>query len=804
MQAVEIDGYRIEDASAPGQGVQLLRARQLVNDSPVLLQIWEGPAQPARLAIRQLAGLRHPGLATVLDVGETPEGRAYAALTAPAVPSLRLRLAQGLDLVDSLSLLRRLALIARFVESRCPLLPVLDAAEIFADAQGRPLLTRLWPPASSPEHHRPLQQLLALGFEALTGRPPADLSDTLPDYLARWQPLFGLDGRTAEVAELLALLDELEGKSTSNHSRTGAAAGSAASPPSAAPAAAAHAASTALPVRSETPATVQATTAPPPGRPSPAAAAAAPGKRDSAATAADRVVVSPPAPEPAPAADARRTGPSKRLEPEPKRAQLARSPGQTSAPSPPSRMPLLLAAGLALPLLGGLLWWGLASDTPSAAPEARAQGGLEQARPVASGAPSEPSTVSAVSQADIGFQAPDPEADWTPTSPIELDPTTLPTVEDPLERLLLLARTNLQAGRLVAPPGRNALDRYLQALRIEADHRATLQGIAELASLCLRQAMDAQEFEAKLSALACVDRVVAAHPVAGSVQQEAQRYRQGEHDRYVQTAGEALAAWRGREATQGFDQARRLLPDSTAAREGLARAEALGRAGYRFRDGLQNGAEGPEMLVVNGLAWAVSETRVSEFETYWTAAGGARFGADLPACRDRESLLRSSRRRDWRDPDFTQGADHPVACVSFAMAQHYAEWLSASSGQRYRLPSLAEWRAVAGAAPSGCKANLRDQTAARVWNARDPAACSDGFAHTAPVGSSGEQGALLGIWGNVAEWLADCEGASCRQRLAAGGSWFSAAGEVSPRGFAAEPAFTTIGIRVVREIPPRE
>ena len=803
MQAVEIEGYRIEDACAPGEGVQLLRARQRVNDSAVLLQLWDSGVSAAQLAIRQLAGLRHPGLATVLDVGVTADGRAYAALAAPAGPALRQRLAQGLDLADSLSLLRRLALILRFVETRCPLLPALDAAEIFSDAQGRPVLTRLMPPGPNGDGRFPLQRLQALAFEALTGRAYSLVDAQLPDYLTRWQPVFELEP-AAGTAGLLALLDRLEGR----------------------PASAATEAVASLPRPLSIPAALDSRQIPVPSSPSsddpprtlPAAQTGPARARDDSARAAPAAAssspqrfatlrpgaASAPARAPTEAPDERLTGPSRRLEPQPKPELPARAGLHDAAPPAPSRMPLLLAGALAVPLLAAALWWAATTAPMPSQPAAIAGGDLRPAPTVPLTSDEQALEAEAATGPSQGYQPPDPSTDWTPSSPVSLDLATLPTVEDPLERLLVLARTNLQAGRLVAPPGRNALDRYLQALRIEQDHRATLQGVAELAALCLRQAMDAEAFEPRLAALDCVDRVAAAHPAANTVQQEAQRFRQHEHDRLVRAAEEALTDWRGEEANRLYGQAQRLQSDSAPAREGQARAAALGRTGYRFRDTLAGGSEGPELVVLNGLAWALSETRVREFEIYWQAAGRARFAAALPACRDRESLLRSSRKRDWRAPDFEQGPEHPVACVSFAMAQHYAEWLSSVSGQRYRLPSLAEWRAAAGRPPGACAANLRDQSAARVWNARDAATCSDGHAYTAPVSAAGEQSGLLGLWGNLSEWLVDCEAANCRQRLAAGGSWFSAADELEPRGFAAEPAFTTIGLRVVREIPPRE
>lgn len=801
MQAVEIEGYQILEVGTPVEGVQLLRARQRVNDSAVLLQLWDSAIPAPQLAIRQLAGLRHPGLATVLDAGVTADGRAYAALAAPAGPALTQRLAQGFDLADALSLLRRLGLILRFVESRSPLLPALHAAEIFSDAQGRPVLTRLLPPGSQAEG-LPLQRLQALAFEALTGRAPSPAQPELPDYLTHWQPLFALEP-AAGPAGLLALLDQLEGRTRPAIAETGASVQRPAPAPSSQdlgrrPVASSQSVNEPPRANPESPRNAARVGAASSAGPSPPPSS--PGQSGSLRSETSRLASQ----ASAEALDERLTGPSRRLELPSKPASPARPVLPDAAPPGPSRMPLLVAAALALPLLAGLLWWALMPAATSSRPPEIARAEIGPTPDASHVAPNPQASTIVAAGAGQGYQPPDPSTDWTPSSPVALDLATLPTVEDPLERLLVLARTNLEAGRLVAPPGRNALDRYLQALRIEPDHRPTLMGIAELAALCLRQAMDADAFESRLSALDCTDRVAAAHPAAGGVRQEAQRYREGEHDRLLREAGQALADWRGEDASRLYAQAQQLQPESSSAREGLERAAALGRPGYRFRDALQDGTEGPELVVLNGLAWGFSETRVREFEVYWAAAGRARFGSEHPACRDRESLFRSSRKRDWQTPDFEQGPEHPVACVSFAMAQHYAEWLSAVSGQRYRLPTLAEWRAAAGRPPAGCAANLRDQTAARVWNARDVVACSDGYAYTAPANAAGEHSGLLGLWGNLSEWLVDCEATNCRQRLAAGGSWFSTASEVGARGFAAEPAFTTIGVRVVREIPLRD
>jgi serine/threonine-protein kinase PpkA len=826
---LSIEGYRVEAELAAGTGPRLLAARQLMLDQPVLLML--APASgDLQATMRQQALLRHPGVATVLDIGETGEGLAYVALAAPSGPSLRQRLREGIELDDSLLLLRRLLAVLQHIESRALPGARVDPERVYFDAQGRPVLLQL--AGATPAEQ--LRDLGAVLFEALSGHPPAAEAPRLPDYLARWQPLIDAClGATplASLAELSGVLDQLQGRPPapvlpSSAVATGGPAdpstptvSSANAPPSPRPpheSASPTATEKAVPRQAEPSAAPAAaaserSTVIRPARPRPSATTA---ESPAAAVRAPAVAKSstPAAAQPRPAKAAsegsggaddllRVTAPSKRMEPS-AAFETARLPSRSDTPPPPSRLPLYIAAAVGLPVLGLLLWWLLAGG----APDPSAEAGPAVARSTLPSPPALPTAPIAAAPAESAtYQPPDPATDWDPEASAVLEPElaldALPTVEDPVERFLLFARTNVEAGRLTSPPGRNALDRYLLALRIEPDNRQAQVGLTDLASLCLRLASEAGQLDEKLGQLACVDRVARAHPVVAGVAAQAAQLRQAELDRRLQDGRQALAEWRSADAARLFAEALQISPQQAEAVAGADEAARQGRPGYRFRDSLGEAGAGPEMVVAAGLAWARSETRVDEFRRYWQAAGRARFGGELPSCRDRESLLRSSRRRSWESPDFPQGDTHPVVCVNVAMAEHYAEWLSGQSGHRYRLPRASEWSALAGSAPTECRANFRDQAAVRAWKARDAAACDDGHGHTAPVDALPAQSGLFGLYGNVAEWLQDCENANCRQRLAAGGSWFSSAAESAPAGFAAEPGFTTIGFRVVRELP---
>jgi len=158
----------------------------------------------------------------------------------------------------------------------------------------------------------------------------------------------------------------------------------------------------------------------------------------------------------------------------------------------------------------------------------------------------------------------------------------------------------------------------------------------------------------------------------------------------------------------------------------------------------------------------------------------------------------------------------PIINVSWQDAQDYAAWLSRQTGQKYSLPSEAQWEYAA-----------RAGTTLDFWWGRDP---GDGNAHclgcgspanmrkAAPIGSfPANPWGLNDTSGNVAEWTLDCynktyDGApangeawqdgDCSKRMVRGGS-FSNAGNgssnVKREKLKAGAKLSHVGFRVVRE-----
>ena len=207
------------------------------------------------------------------------------------------------------------------------------------------------------------------------------------------------------------------------------------------------------------------------------------------------------------------------------------------------------------------------------------------------------------------------------------------------------------------------------------------------------------------------------------------------------------------------------------------------------------------------------------------------------------------RERNWENPGFVafekleHRDDHPVVCVNWNDAKAYVKWLSEKTGKEYRLLSEAEWEYAAragttterywGGLPrlmggsgmpleqSQCGyANGSDIAAGELYGWRI-AACNDGHAHMAPVGSfSPNKFGLYDMMGNVMEWVEDCwnksyagapsdgsawESGNCKGRVLRGGSWGSDPEYMrSAFRFArtAAKGGRTIGFRVAQTLAP--
>ena len=171
-----------------------------------------------------------------------------------------------------------------------------------------------------------------------------------------------------------------------------------------------------------------------------------------------------------------------------------------------------------------------------------------------------------------------------------------------------------------------------------------------------------------------------------------------------------------------------------------------------------------------------------------------------------------------RVPDAGWGRGRrPVIRVSWNDAVAYTQWLSSQTGERYRLPSEAEWEyaARAGTATNFYWGNHVHRNRSNCRN------CGSQWDHkkTAPVGSfSPNAWGLHDMHGNVWEWVQDCnnytydgaptdgsawESGECSERVLRGGSW----SDFFPTSWGRKDDKTdkrsnNLGFRVARTVTP--
>jgi formylglycine-generating enzyme required for sulfatase activity len=173
------------------------------------------------------------------------------------------------------------------------------------------------------------------------------------------------------------------------------------------------------------------------------------------------------------------------------------------------------------------------------------------------------------------------------------------------------------------------------------------------------------------------------------------------------------------------------------------------------------------------VSFCIWETRVKDYAAY--AAANA--GVD----------------ESWKNPGFKQEDTHPVVKVNWNDAQAFCEWLTKKelaegkikAGQKYRLPTDAEWSVAVGLGQE--KGNTPEEKQSGIkgvypWGKEWPPPKGAGnynkfmklhnFEYTSPVGSfASNKDGLHDMGGNVWEWCEDKYRPTSAYRVLRGASW---------------------------------
>lgn len=447
---------------------------------------------------------------------------------------------------------------------------------------------------------------------------------------------------------------------------------------------------------------------------------------------------------------------------------------------------------------------------------------------------------------------------------------------DRLWELNRAAEADLEEGRL-GESGEGALPRLREALELAPEQPRAMQNLAAVESALIRRAENAAAEGEFAAASQWLDHAQAIRPGMETVPDARERLERMRALRIARLRDQGVAAL---SEFDGIAKARAILAelllvaapgDPLAAdlreRIDLAVHYGLFRPGQVFTDALAGGARGPRMIVVphgaftmgapagevgssdserpqrnvrfeRGFAIAVTETTVGEYRRFVNATGyqtrSARRGFSMVYDERSGNFVRRSG-VDWRHDDLGREArdDAPVLHVSAVDAAAYADWLSEESGQRYRLPSEAEFEYALraggdgpypwgeGAPPEGAgnlTGALDRSPGGRRWSNAFPD-YGDGHWGPAPVGRfAANRWGVHDLAGNLSEWVADCWhdnyrrapadasawiNPGCRNHVVRGGSWSSGPDQARSAWRMPAQRDTTnarIGFRVVREI----
>lgn len=412
-----------------------------------------------------------------------------------------------------------------------------------------------------------------------------------------------------------------------------------------------------------------------------------------------------------------------------------------------------------------------------------------------------PDTPQAAAGITLGKPLATSQAVTAPSIPVEASSVDAATAAR-ITVLLAQADASFAQGKLIAPRGGNAADRYLAVLALQPDNLAARAGLARIMSRLQEDVQTAWRHNDEKRVVTLVHR---ADKLAASTDAQTQGSWRDARAQLAQWVGNAVAS-----AAQAHDADRlsklkglaKSLPAEYPAGFDPARLDALPpalHAGSLLRD-----SGGPALVYVPAEnkedAFAIGRTEVTRAEYAQFAQATHRAPSQCAEPLNPFSRLRGLK---WSDPGFAQSGDHPVVCVSWNDAAAYAAWLSHRTGEIYRLPNDAEWLRTARGGPDGspCALGNVDDVSRKSAIDNDRWPCNDGAAETAPVGRYAASGVgAYDMYGNVSEWLS---GGSPHNRAFRGLSWRDGSHQsaLNRRGTAASDiGYTNVGFRVLRVI----
>jgi formylglycine-generating enzyme required for sulfatase activity len=257
---------------------------------------------------------------------------------------------------------------------------------------------------------------------------------------------------------------------------------------------------------------------------------------------------------------------------------------------------------------------------------------------------------------------------------------------------------------------------------------------------------------------------------------------------------------------------------ATAARTSTCSAQLLNTRRPFCNDALGSGGNGPALAIIAAGSFSMGDEQTANATPVHSVTISQPFAISIYEVSFAEFRAYCTR-SNQRCPDNPWSDDaYPAVLVSWTEATSYAQWLSMETGQRYRLPSEAEWEYAARAGSTSPYPFGDNVTPAAARSSANGAVSSP-----LPSSDRSVNGNTFRLWhmiGNVREWVADGwypdyanapangsahpDGAAT-SRTVRGGSYSDGMlplRSAARLGLAPSTQDATTGFRVVRELAP--
>jgi formylglycine-generating enzyme required for sulfatase activity len=179
----------------------------------------------------------------------------------------------------------------------------------------------------------------------------------------------------------------------------------------------------------------------------------------------------------------------------------------------------------------------------------------------------------------------------------------------------------------------------------------------------------------------------------------AEERRRGEREEAARRAQEAAKRQAEAEAKRQAEEAARLAEVQAKRRAKEAAAKATPKAFSVFRDRLEDGSEGPQMVALPGGRFQMGSPpsepgRVDDERQHEVRVAAFAIGRTEVTFDEYDAFAKATGRGRPGDRGWGRGR-RPVINVSWHDATAYAEWLSEQTGKAYRLPTEAQWEYAA-------------------------------------------------------------------------------------------------------------